>query len=81
MSHALSKVSFSSYRLSPDVYASCVGVKGFQGVATITMIAVGVGLAPMIQALHEVLNNPQDNTKVCHVSIRKPLLRWRNNND
>ena len=28
---------------------------GFQGVSTITMVCVGAGVAPMIQALHEIL--------------------------
>ncbi|KAK3279055.1 hypothetical protein CYMTET_13041, partial [Cymbomonas tetramitiformis] len=40
------------------------GVKGFPGVQTITMIAVGAGLAPMVQALHEMLANAEDLTSI-----------------
>ena len=36
----------------------------FAGVRTITMLAVGVGIAPMLQALHAVLTGPDDSTRV-----------------
>ena len=36
----------------------------FTGVQTITMLAVGVGIAPMLQALHSVLTTSGDTTKV-----------------
>lgn len=36
----------------------------FTGVRTITMLAVGVGIAPMLQALHSVLTTEGDTTKV-----------------
>ena len=34
----------------------------FTGVKTITMIAVGAGIAPMIQALYKLLETPEDTT-------------------
>ena len=41
-------------------------IAGFSGTNTITMIAVGVGIAPMIQALNELLapDHPLDTTKI-----------------
>eukprot|EP00658_Telonema_sp_P-2_P036949 TRINITY_DN26627_c0_g1_i2.p1 TRINITY_DN26627_c0_g1~~TRINITY_DN26627_c0_g1_i2.p1 ORF type:complete len:217 (-),score=28.39 TRINITY_DN26627_c0_g1_i2:97-747(-) len=36
----------------------------FVGVRTITMIAVGAGIAPMIQALHKLLETKDDDTHV-----------------
>ena len=36
----------------------------FVGVKTITMIAVGAGIAPMIQALHKLLTTPGDDTRI-----------------
>jgi len=36
----------------------------FTGIKTITMLAVGVGIAPMLQALHSVLTTTGDTTKV-----------------
>jgi ferredoxin-NADP reductase len=54
-------------------------VEGFQGVDSVTMIAVGVGLAPMVQALHAMLANPKDTTKVVFLygsrSVRDVLMR------
>ncbi|XRB04122.1 NADH-cytochrome b5 reductase 2 [Pycnococcus provasolii] len=35
---------------------------GFKGANRLTLIAVGVGIAPMIQVLHEVLDNNEDDT-------------------
>jgi len=47
------------------------GSLGFAGVKTITMVAVGVGIAPMIQALHEMLDgNPDDQTQKKHSRFR-----------
>ena len=52
----------------PYQYDFASGVFGFEGCNTITMIAVGVGIAPMIQALNELLapREPQtrDKTKI-----------------
>jgi NAD(P)H-flavin reductase len=39
-------------------------LQGFQGVSLITMIAVGVGIAPMVQALNSIFGHPGDTTKV-----------------
>jgi cytochrome-b5 reductase len=36
----------------------------FTGVRTISMLAVGVGIAPMLQALHAVLTGPEDTTQI-----------------
>jgi cytochrome-b5 reductase len=55
------------------------------GVETITMIAVGVGIAPMFQALHALLNTPGDETQivllygvrtVADVLLRENLESW-----
>lgn len=55
------------------------GVRGFEGVDTVTMIAVGVGLAPMVQALHAMLVNAKDKTRVVFLygsrSVKDVLLR------
>lgn len=59
---------------------------GFKGVERVTMIAVGVGIAPMVQVLHEMLdNNPSDTTEVVllygnrtvgDILLRDLLGRW-----
>lgn len=36
----------------------------FKGVKKITMIAVGAGIAPMVQALEKILETPGDTTEV-----------------
>ena len=55
------------------------GVAGFEGVDTVTMIAVGVGLAPMVQALHAMLANPDDTTRIIFLygsrSVKDVLMR------
>ncbi|GMH58911.1 hypothetical protein TrST_g10239 [Triparma strigata] len=53
---------------------------GFDGVKTITMVAVGVGIAPMIQALNEIFDGGrEDKTKVVLLlgnrSVKDILLR------
>ena len=57
----------------------------FAGVETITMVAVGAGIAPMIQALHRLLLTPGDTTKVvllygnrtvADILLREQLERW-----
>ena len=51
----------------------------FRGVNKITMVAVGVGIAPMIQALEKILETPGDNTQVTLLygnrSVRDILLK------
>jgi len=53
----------------------------FEGVKTITMLAVGVGIAPMIQALHSLLTTEGDTTKVVFLygnrAVRDILMRER----
>ena len=60
-------------------YVDPSGARGFKGVETITMIAVGVGLAPMIQALHAMLGNEDDSTRVVFLygnrTVRDILLK------
>ena len=46
------KVSFKHIPFNVKLPYINDGVKGFKGVKTITMIAVGAGLAPMIQVFH-----------------------------
>ena len=51
-------------------YTHSSGHRGFRVPGTnvrvrqVTMIAVGVGIAPMIQALHTMLGNPEDTTQI-----------------
>ncbi len=51
----------------------------FIGISSITMIAVGVGIAPMIQALHKLLGEVNDNTNIVLLygvrNVRDILLR------
>ena len=51
----------------------------FHGVKKITMVAVGVGIAPMIQALEKILETPGDSTEVTLLygnrSVRDILLK------
>mmetsp|Transcript_33501 Transcript_33501/g.68504 ORF Transcript_33501/g.68504 Transcript_33501/m.68504 type:complete len:366 (-) Transcript_33501:98-1195(-) len=51
----------------------------FLGVRRITMVAVGVGIAPMIQALEKVLDTPGDTTQVVLLygnrSVKDVLMR------
>ena len=58
----------------------------FPGVASITMIAVGAGIAPMIQALHSLLGTPGDETLVTliygnrtvkDILMREQLDQWQ----
>jgi hypothetical protein len=37
----------------------------FRDISTLTMVCVGVGVAPMVQSLHHLLLNAEDRTKVC----------------
>ena len=57
----------------------------FTAVESITMIAVGVGIAPMIQALHSLLETLGDNTQitllygvrtVADILLREQLEEW-----
>lgn len=53
----------------------------FSGVKTITMLAVGVGIAPMLQALHSILTTEGDTTQVVFLygnrAVRDILMRER----
>eukprot|EP00242_Pyramimonas_sp_CCMP2087_P013287 CAMPEP_0198218012 /NCGR_PEP_ID=MMETSP1445-20131203/66915_1 /TAXON_ID=36898 /ORGANISM="Pyramimonas sp., Strain CCMP2087" /LENGTH=261 /DNA_ID=CAMNT_0043894895 /DNA_START=549 /DNA_END=1334 /DNA_ORIENTATION=- len=64
-------------------YVDPSGARGFKGVDSITMIAVGVGLAPMIQAMHAMLSNKYDNTQIVLIygnrNVKDILLRDRLN--
>lgn len=53
----------------------------FTGVRTITMLAVGVGIAPMLQALQALLTGPGDTTQIVFLygnrSVEDILMRER----